>query len=923
MNNSVSLKKEKFDKDYEYSPFVRIGSSLTSGLIARGVLIFFLVLGLSAFFADCFTPGVGFIKLLLFSAIWTAVFCSLFCGGKATIAGAVGAVAVLAVWAVITPSVVSYTVNGIRCTLDTAGDIFIKYGYENLSFLKIGYSAIDKADALNSNTYFLFTAVLALVFSALCMRRVLLIPTLVISLAVCAPGITYNFVNANWGFAFVVLALFSIAAVRMFEFCYKAKKEDRIKRASMGGYLGGFVAVIALLCIMIPSLVTKSEWSDIPVISKPVSVARDLVTSVISGDMPNLQEMGIIKNMDEQNSRVITTDIPKYTGRSMLAVKRKMSSSSPLYMRGWVASPKFDGKAWYSPSNDETDAYAQLLGQISASAGYGESYTPDLMTEAFLDIIFAPDMLYDPIAGYKSYKEWGFNVYRTDVSMELGTGSGNLLYIPSTSLVSGGLSAFEDTKAYRGEANRFHEGMMLTNWFNLNKSYSVTTVATNFSTKGSSEIFMKLVGFANAVSSFIRAEHDGTITGDPYAAYENFIYSYGGIDDISSYIEIREFYDRYMEMSDEEQETYYTRYCTLADAYTEYVNNTYINTGYGNVYVQNIVNSMNIDGSLSTHEKVMRVVQHIVLNYEYSLTPKAGTLAGRTPFEQFISETKSGYCTHLATLLTLSLRELGIPARYVEGYLAKSFSSDGEGSYVSDVLDENAHAWVEVYYPGYGWVTYEAARTFAKALYGSEIRLPSAGPTIQPGQDIPSGPSGPSIPNDDPVIDPNDPSLDLDETEKRKFDWGKFFRVLAVLAVVFGGGYLLVKYMKRRADDALYYRKKLLEGATYGADADEYPSVSHEINTTLLAMMTLAGYAPYQGELPTEYALRLDESCPYATDRSFAEVMTLMQKQEFGQSLSNDDLRIISEYTTSFWNDLYASMPKPKRFWHRYITLEV
>jgi transglutaminase-like putative cysteine protease len=65
--------------------------------------------------------------------------------------------------------------------------------------------------------------------------------------------------------------------------------------------------------------------------------------------------------------------------------------------------------------------------------------------------------------------------------------------------------------------------------------------------------------------------------------------------------------------------------------------------------------------------------------------------------------TKQGYCEYFATAMTMMLRTQGIPARYVRGYLPGELLSNG--SY--EVTAAAAHAWVEVYFPGYGWVRFD------------------------------------------------------------------------------------------------------------------------------------------------------------------------------------------------------------------------
>ena len=82
---------------------------------------------------------------------------------------------------------------------------------------------------------------------------------------------------------------------------------------------------------------------------------------------------------------------------------------------------------------------------------------------------------------------------------------------------------------------------------------------------------------------------------------------------------------------------------------------------------------------------------------------------GRDPIEYFLNESHQGYCVHFASAAALMLQRLGIPARYCTGYIVKSsaFQHVSRGVYEAEILDRNAHAWVEIYMPGCGWIPYE------------------------------------------------------------------------------------------------------------------------------------------------------------------------------------------------------------------------
>lgn len=74
-----------------------------------------------------------------------------------------------------------------------------------------------------------------------------------------------------------------------------------------------------------------------------------------------------------------------------------------------------------------------------------------------------------------------------------------------------------------------------------------------------------------------------------------------------------------------------------------------------------------------------------------------------TSIEYFLFKSKTGSCTSYATAMTLMARMCGLPARYVEGFAAYERTDSGSIA----VRDAHAHAYVEVYIPGGGWMTFD------------------------------------------------------------------------------------------------------------------------------------------------------------------------------------------------------------------------
>jgi transglutaminase-like putative cysteine protease len=96
--------------------------------------------------------------------------------------------------------------------------------------------------------------------------------------------------------------------------------------------------------------------------------------------------------------------------------------------------------------------------------------------------------------------------------------------------------------------------------------------------------------------------------------------------------------------------------------------------------------------------------------FSYDLDVAA--LRGDDALEQFVLEDRVGYCEYFATAMAVMLRETGIPARVAVGFLPGRVTlepdpAEGRETTEFTVSTSDAHAWVEVLFPGYGWVTFE------------------------------------------------------------------------------------------------------------------------------------------------------------------------------------------------------------------------
>ncbi|MFN2227911.1 MAG: DUF4129 domain-containing transglutaminase family protein [Anaerolineae bacterium] len=79
-----------------------------------------------------------------------------------------------------------------------------------------------------------------------------------------------------------------------------------------------------------------------------------------------------------------------------------------------------------------------------------------------------------------------------------------------------------------------------------------------------------------------------------------------------------------------------------------------------------------------------------------------GPAPGQDGVDYFLFEEQQGYCEYYASAMTVMLRSVGVPARYVHGYVGNQ-KEDG----VYALLESDGHAWPEVFFPGYGWTEFE------------------------------------------------------------------------------------------------------------------------------------------------------------------------------------------------------------------------
>ncbi len=157
------------------------------------------------------------------------------------------------------------------------------------------------------------------------------------------------------------------------------------------------------------------------------------------------------------------------------------------------------------------------------------------------------------------------------------------------------------------------------------------------------------------------------------------------------------------------------------------------------------------------------VTEYLRANITYAETVD-GPPSNQEPIDWFLFDSKQGFCNYYATAEIVMLRSLGIPARMAVGY------AHGEATVVSEigpavpgrfenvtytVLQRDAHAWPEVYFPDYGWVEFEptVSQSPIQRPLGGQLTNQTPAPTVSPETTVTPEP-------DQAANDPNDPNAE-------------------------------------------------------------------------------------------------------------------------------------------------------------------
>ena len=147
------------------------------------------------------------------------------------------------------------------------------------------------------------------------------------------------------------------------------------------------------------------------------------------------------------------------------------------------------------------------------------------------------------------------------------------------------------------------------------------------------------------------------------------------------------------------------KYADFEELYADYVRENYTDFGddYTRQYILNLIQEQGFDKITDKTKLINSVATYMRTKAaKYNLEYNRRLDEEKNIAVAFLSDYKEGVCRHFASAATLIYRALGIPARYTVG-----FASHLDAKKATDITGAEAHAWVEIYIDGIGWVYVE------------------------------------------------------------------------------------------------------------------------------------------------------------------------------------------------------------------------
>lgn len=283
------------------------------------------------------------------------------------------------------------------------------------------------------------------------------------------------------------------------------------------------------------------------------------------------------------------------------------------------------------------------------------------------------------------------------------------------------------------------------------------------------------------------------------------------------------------------------------------------------------------------YDKVRAVERYFSANgFVYQTSDVAVPSDEQDYVDQFLFETKVGYCDNFSSSMVVLLRTLDIPARWVKGFTSGDKledNIDGEGTDLYEITNANAHSWVEVYFEGVGWVPFEPTQGF-RVPNDYDVSLNNQHDDALEAPEI-SQPERPEPPKE--AQDAFSPSKSEDGFN---FDFTWIHGVIIVVLLLLLAGFL---FWKRFELETIYLHRKIIKKQDAASYQDAY--------LFILKLLKNKGFNKGPDQTLREFATKIDNW--YGSDE-MGQLTTTYEKLIY----QNSNGKVGTEELSNLWKNL-------------------
>ena len=958
-------KKSKKKPIAIYNPDLQHGFPFSTVL---GVFFRFFAVALSLFgliwlFADAIAlnapylfdirTNISWFPVFLFCLYSISAFSLVFMGRKTALFGLPMAFLPITVAAVVYGNPFAYASSGLymiqKCTVSrlTHASYAAK---ELIPFPDEGFFYLENA----TSTELCYAGILVIVFvfsiffALMSAKRMRLLPMILLGSAVCMFCFTYNLCRTNVGITCIIIGLASAIVLSSYDKIYK-DVSGSYKGRAYSGYASALAGVLAMAILFIFTSSVTGAFAKIDVIQEPMESLRNYIMTVLTGGNPK-------NNVMNSYNKKVSTELKDISFTDDLLFTVSSYSDRNVYLRAWIGDDfSFSKDEWSILSDKEYNEFSLLLKEESLGKYVQNGYTSDAITYLIRSLFDEDLSKVSPSSAHRLK-----NGYITSfVDIDYVENTGNMMVLPSSFLKNLGIFAYKSRRnAYSGSFDYYSDGMAKSAWHNVYKEYSAAAMIPRYSVSNYGMIAENQGIFYSILSEFLETNykrwHRSTIKDEEILAMK---------EELSALLKTHSLnekritiLEKFLSLSYSDRTKWYDTYIRVTGVYSDYVNDTYLDFPENSKGIDTVYNAIkkDLDAASDTHSKIMVIVKYLCQNYAYTETPKelfelkckedkvnpSSVKLYDSDIDNFLLVYKCGYCVHFATAATLLARRAGIPARYVQGYMASDFKINPENKeqYVSTVYGRDAHAWFEVYTEGTGWSTYEPTLIYYEDIYYvPKESLPGhRDPTSSEIRDWwkEQMKTSVAVTTVAPVEETTNPEEETDYTASYTIE--VFTLVAALIVLVIFAIFVFVKIKK--ANNYTSARFKIINDAIYKhyEDESEMRKTAAFVSDTIMEVLKISGRSPLDGEAPEDFARRVDENFSpktkselkivktrLANPHTLSEIIIHIESEEFGNGMTRDGLFICGEYLEYLIRSEYRLMNPFKRFWYRYVRRKI